>query len=148
MVTTCERYHHDDGGTYVAQWLQSRKSDPKTVVDSIDLLAGQGEWQFFYPSESTLAQTCLCLCAQHARTHIGGAHVRYPISIWRKRVGLTAGDMKNIKKTLRTGKTQEELNSDALWLARFPQEKISPNFPCIALGQDSYLMVPNNVRIA
>ena len=46
----------------VAQWLESQNSNLKTVFDR---LAGQGERQFFCPSESTLVQTCLCLTPLH-----------------------------------------------------------------------------------
>ena len=42
----------EDGGDVAAQWLQSRNSNPKTP--GFDPLAGQGERQFFCPSESTL----------------------------------------------------------------------------------------------
>ena len=43
----------------MAQWVESRNSNPKTL-GSIPW-RGQGELQFFCPSEATLVQTCLCL---------------------------------------------------------------------------------------
>ena len=40
----------------VVRALEFESEDP-----GFDPLAGHGERQFFYPSESTLVQTCLCL---------------------------------------------------------------------------------------
>ena len=69
----------------------SRVSIPEDP--GFDPLTGQGEGQSFCPSESTFVQTCLCLtppsCVRQ-RTQIC-AHAKDPISIGRKRVGITAG---------------------------------------------------------
>ena len=43
----------------VAQWVVRQNSNPEDP--GFDPLVGQGEGQFFCPSESTLVQTCLCL---------------------------------------------------------------------------------------
>ena len=78
----------------MAQWLERWNSNPKTL-SSIPRGGGggQGEGQFFPPSESTLVQTCLRLkppfvCT--ARIQIS-AHVKNPLSICCKRVDLTVG---------------------------------------------------------
>ena len=87
-----------------------RPSEFKSKDSGFDPLvtgAGWGTVVFcVYPSESTLVQTCLCLtppplsplfiCTE--RTHMC-AHLKDPISVCRKRVGLTAGRM----ETLQTG---------------------------------------------
>ena len=97
------------------------------------------------PSESTLVQTCLYLpplppsCLQH--THNFCAHVKDPIFICRKRVGLTAGGMQDTK-TRTTGKQKEKswVARAVIWLLTFLR-KSSLNFPpCIALGRDSHLI--------
>ena len=59
-------------GTYVAQWFESRNSNPKTL-GSIPWW-GRMRNIIFRPSESTLVQTCVCLtptpfplpCVRHA----------------------------------------------------------------------------------
>ena len=79
-----------------------RESDFKSEDRGFDPLAKQGEEQFFCPSESNLVQTRLCLtptpthleCTARIRMC---AHVKDPISIWRKRLGLTAGGIKTRK---------------------------------------------------
>ena len=47
-----------------------KKKSIKSVNPGFDPLVGQGEGQFFYPSKSTLVQTCLCrtpaACVRHA----------------------------------------------------------------------------------
>ena len=110
-----------------AQWLESRNSSPKTL-GSI-LWQGRVRNSFFCPSKSTLVQTSLCLtpfvctaCTQMC------AHVQDPISIYRKRVGLTDGGTEAPKHCTQESKT---------WVARtmaarFPQGK-QPKFsvPCI-----------------
>ena len=102
-------------------------------------LVGQGQEQFFCPSESTLMQICLCLTPLHAHTQIC-APVKDPISICRKRVGLTAGDLETWKHC--TQEKEKKLGSAILWLLAFPMEN-SLNFPCIALGQESYVLLCN-----
>ena len=50
----------------IAQWLQ--RQEFKSKDPGFDILAGQGEGEFFYPSESTLVQTCLpfvCMASTH-----------------------------------------------------------------------------------
>ena len=44
------------GGSFVVRASEFKADDP-----GFDPLAGQGEVQFFCPSESTRVQTCLCL---------------------------------------------------------------------------------------
>ena len=73
-----------------------RESELKSEDPGFDPLVGQGEEQFLCPAESPLVQTCLCLtplCVYGTiRTQIC-ERVKDPISICRKRVGLTAGGM-------------------------------------------------------
>ena len=79
--------------------LSSRASEFKSEDPGFDPLAGQGEGQFFCPSESTLVQTYLCLNPPRvygASTHIC-ALVKDPTSICRKRAGLTAGGRFTLK---------------------------------------------------
>ena len=71
-----------------------------------------------------------------ARTHIR-AIVKHPLSICRKRVGLTAGDMETPKHFTQENILFKKLGSAVLWLLTFPEES-SQNFLCIALGQESY----------
>ena len=71
----------------------------------------------------------LCVCVRTARTQIY-AHVKDPISICYKRLGLTAGGMKTQKHC--TQGTKKKLGSAVLWLLAFPGES-SPNFLCLAL---------------
>ena len=62
-------------------------------------MAGQGGRQVLCPSESTLVQVCLCLTPVRvctARTQMC-THVKDPISICCKRVGLTDGGIKTRK---------------------------------------------------
>ena len=79
------------------------------------------------PSESTLGQTCLCLTPLRvygkARTQMC-AHVKDPIAICRKSVGLTDGGTET-----RTHCTQEkeEAGKRRTMAARFPQGK-QPEF--------------------
>ena len=85
----------------VAQWLESRNSNPKTlgsipwqcrVRDSLSPLSQLG-----------LVQTCLCLiplCVYGTQIY---AHVTDPVSICRKRVGLTTMETRGNTKTLHTG---------------------------------------------
>ena len=73
----------------VAQWLETRKSNPKTQ-GSIPWW-GKCEGHFFLcSSESTLVCTRQASFVCTARTQMC-AHVKDPIYICRKRVGLTAG---------------------------------------------------------
>ena len=44
----------------VVRELELKSEDPR-----FDPMVGQGEGQFFCPSESTLVQTCLCLTPFH-----------------------------------------------------------------------------------
>ena len=115
-----------------------RESEFESEDSGFDHLAAQDEEHFFFcPSESTLVQTCVCLTPLRVySTHQNiCAHVKDPISICRKRVGLTAGGMKTRKHVLHTRK--KKLGSAVLWLFTFPGES-SPKFPCIALGQERY----------
>ena len=117
-----------DRGTWLG--IQIRRFDP---------VASQCEGQTLCSSESTLVQNCLCLtpfvCT--ARTHIC-AHVKYPISTCRKGVGLAAGCMETRKHCTQEKNRKKNLGSTVLRLFPFPGES-SPNFPCIALGQECYL---------
>ena len=76
------------GRTSVVRELEFKSVDP-----GFDPLAGQGGVQFFWPaSESTLVQTCFVpdppfVCTARIKTC---AHVKDPILICRKRVGLKA----------------------------------------------------------
>ena len=86
------------------------------------------------------------VCA--ARTQIC-VHVKHPISICRKRVGITAGGMETRKYCTEGegmaggggggggGRDRNMLGSAVLWLLAFPEES-SPNFQCIALEQESF----------
>ena len=114
----------------VAQWLESRNSNPRRpCVRSV-----------FCPSESTLVvQTCLCLTPfmSTARTRIC-AHVKYPTSICRK--SRPHSPCYGNTKTLHTGGGQKD------WVAPYygcslSLGKSSPNLPCIALGQESFLII-------
>ena len=118
----------------IAQWLMRRNSNPKTL-HGFDPLAGQGEKQSFCsPSESTLVQTCLCLTPLRLYgTHPHRAHVKDPMSMCRKRGGLTAGGMET-RKALHTGSNP--------WVAPYcgcslPPGKAARIFRCITLGQES-----------
>ena len=121
-------------------------SDFKSKDSGFSPLAGQGEGQFFYSSESTRVQTCLCLtplrvygthpnlCARlrshihhwSVRPHIHHWSVRSHIHHWSvrshiyTRVGLTAGGMETRKHCTQDGKERKSL--------------------CIALGQECYLI--------
>ena len=82
-----------DGRDSVVSASELKSEDPG--FDPALVGAGRVRGSFFYPSESTLVQTCLCrltpfVCT--ARTQ-KCAHVKDPISICCKRVGLTAGGM-------------------------------------------------------
>ena len=113
-----------------------RGSEFKSEDPGFDLMAGTDGGQFFCSSGSTLVQTCLCLTplfVYTARTHIC-THVKDPISICRKRVGLAACDIETRKHCTQEKKTT--LVSTVQWLLTFPGES-SPNFSCIALGQES-----------
>ena len=69
-----------------------------------------------------------------ARTHIC-AHVKDPISICRKRVGLTAGGMKTRKHCVQEEKEKKKkmLGSAVLWLLAFPGGK-QPEFAVHCTG--------------
>ena len=58
------------------------ESEFKSDDPGFDPLVGQGEGQFFYPSESTLVQACLCLtppsCGQPAPTFMRTLKILYP----------------------------------------------------------------------
>ena len=85
--------------TDVDQYLEGPKL--KSEDPGFFPLTGQGDGQFFFCiSESTLVQTCLYLTppSRTARTKIC-AHVKYPISIYCTRVGLTADGMETRKHT-------------------------------------------------
>ena len=81
------------GCTYrVTLNVQMRKAT--TTTTNPKTLAGQGEEQFFHPSESTLVQICLCLtplCVYGMHPN-HCAHVKDPIFIFicQKRVRLAA----------------------------------------------------------
>ena len=89
-----------------------RESEFKSEDPGFDPLLGQGEENHFSPSESTLVQTCLCLnpflCT--ARTQIC-AHVKDPISIFRKRLGLTASGMETRKHCTQVGGMKTEMTA-------------------------------------
>ena len=115
----------------VAQWLESPNSNLKTL-GSIPW-RGRVRDNFSVPPSQLL---CRLLCAYPpfvctAHTQMC-PHVKDPISMCRKRVGLTASDMETQKHC-----TQKERKKAGL--LAFPR-KSSPSFPCIALGQDSYLI--------
>ena len=107
----------------VAQWLESRSSNPKTL-GSIRLGVEQGEEQVCYVRPSQLfVQTSLCLTPLSSVRHSPKmcAHVKDPKSIYRKRVGLRAGGMETRKYC-----TQEkEVDSAVLWLFALPGGKQS-----------------------
>ena len=125
----------------MAKWLESLKSEDP----GFNPLEGEGEERFFCPSESTLAQICLCLttpsCAW-VRTHIC-AHVKDLIFICRK---------KSRPHSRWYGNTKT-LHKENSWVALYVLWKTaresSPNFPCIVLGQESYscnLIKPDNAK--
>ena len=72
--------------------------------------------------------------------HKKRVRVKDPVSICRTRAGLTAGGMETRKHCMQEGK--KKLGSAVLWLLAFPDGS-SPNVPCIALGQDSYVIQSN-----
>ena len=69
------------------------------------------------------------------------AHVRDPTSIYRKRVGLTAGGMATLKQCIQDF-FFNNLASVVLWLLVFPEES-SLNVPCVALEQERYRIYYN-----
>ena len=112
----------------IAQWLESRNSNLQT-------LAGQGQGQVLCFSESTLVQSCLCLtrppsCARHEPKFVRTLKIPYPSVV--KESSRWYGNTKHSTH----GKT---LGSAVLWLLAFPGESC-PNFLCITLGKDSYVM--------
>ena len=121
----------------VAQWLESRNSNPKTL--------GSSPWRdgnMFCPSESTLVQTCL---RRLTPIRVYGmdqicAHVKDQISICRKRVGHTAGGNMETQKHC----TQGEKN---LWLLAFLRES-SPNFLCFKHWDKKSDVCNNNIIYA
>ena len=119
----------------LAQWSESWNSKP-TTPGSIPRQAGWGTVFLSLPPSQLL---CRLVCAWPpfvcaARTQIC-AHVNDPISICRKRVGLTAGGMETRKHCTQKKKKRWV----APWLLAFPGEN-SANFPCMALGQEHYLV--------
>ena len=116
----------------VAQWL-SRNSNPKTLI-------GDAGWRTVFLS--VRAHSCVDLSAPDppfvhmARTRIF-AHVKDLISICCKRVGLTAGEMETGKHST-LWKNKKKL--PALYYGcLLSSGESSPNFLCIALGQDIFL---------
>ena len=121
-------------------WHRSvvRASELKSKDSGFDPLAGKGERQFFYPSESALVQTCLC------RTPLGlcmagiqiSAHVKdhnYSISFCRKREGPVVWP--ETKKTLhRTGR-RKSCVAPHYGCSLSPRES-TPKFQCIAHGHN------------
>ena len=111
----------------------ARPSEFKSEDPGFDPLAGQGKLQFLYSSESTLVQIglCLSLLRVYYVTHPNGAHVKDPVSICRKRVGITAGGMETRKHCTHKvgggggGGDAGELGSAALWLLVFTPGKAS-----------------------
>ena len=76
-----------------------RATEFKSEDPGFDPLVWQ-DGQFFYPSKSTVGQTCLCLTPLHVyNTHPICPHVKDFISICRKtkRVGFTAGGIETQK---------------------------------------------------
>ena len=73
-------------------------SEFKSEDPGLDPLVGQGEWQFFCLSESTLMQTFSCLTP----LCVYGAHklIKIHISICHKRVGLRVGGMETQKQCI------------------------------------------------
>ena len=69
------------------------------------------------------------------------AHVRDPTSIYRKRVGLTAGGMDTRKQCIQDF-FFNNLVSVVLRLLVFPEESIL-HVPCVALEQESYRIYYN-----
>ena len=105
-----------------------------------DPLAGQGEGQFFLSlrvnscADSFVSDPPSCQCTAPTQICAYGKDAK---SICRKRVGLTEGGMETRKHcTLGDNKLGSAV---PLWLLDFPRDS-SPNFPCIALGQESYLI--------
>ena len=83
-------------GPYVAQWLGRRNSNPKTQ-GSIPWRSRVRDSFSVPPSQLWYRPACVWLLfACTARTQIC-AHVKDPISICRKRIGLTAGGIETQK---------------------------------------------------
>ena len=116
--------------------LSGRNSNPKTLGSIPGL--GRLRDSFSIPPSQLLCRLCLCLTPLSLYgTHPNLCLCAYLcISICCKRVGFTDG-------VIETGKhcTQEiiKLGCSVLWLLTFRGES-SPNFLCIALGQDIYLI--------
>ena len=92
-----------------------RELEIKSEDLGFDRLAGQGEGQLFYPHESTLVQRWLCLNPLPVYdTHpaLMCVHVKDPVSICCKSVGLTAVGMETQKH--RTQEKNKKLGSAAL----------------------------------
>ena len=69
--------------------------------------------------------------------HPNCAHVKNPISIFSKRTGLTARGIGTRKDYTR--KRKFKLGNVVLWLLAFARKSI-PKFPCIALGNERYVI--------
>ena len=68
-------------------------------------------------------------------------HVKDPIYICRKGVGLTARGMETGKHCAQEKqKAKKKLGSAVLWLLAFPGEKAARISRAFALGQESYLI--------
>ena len=120
----------------VAQWLVSRKSNPKTL-GSIPWWGRVRDNFSIPPSQLMCRLVCAWppfVCTTHTQICV---HINDPMSICLKRVGLTVDGMETWKHY--TQKEKKKLGNAILWLLTFSGES-SPNFPCIVLGQESYLI--------
>ena len=79
---------------YIISAVRESEFNPKTLGSIPWRGRAKNRVFVFCPCESTLVQPCSCLTRLRLR-HAPNirAHVKYPISICRKRVGLTAGDI-------------------------------------------------------